>query len=239
MRSGSGRPAVSRAASSASSPIAARGERAPRHLRRQAADGAGQFIAAAVVDGDGQVQSLAMAGEGLELLHERAQARRDPMAHADEPHPYVVAAQAVHLAEDVGAEDAHQPLDLVERALPVLGREGVERQVGDAEVGAGPDDLGHPPGAAGMAGDAVHATGGGPAAVAVHDDPDVKGRDVVLLHMSHLPVRLITHSQRCRQQAACSRVGEIGGLPPFSAGGKGAERRGGRDSRKSPVPRRW
>ena len=107
-------------------------------------------------------------------------------------------------ALDVGAEDPHQALDLGERPLPVLGREGVERQVGDAEVGTGPDDLGHAPRAARVAVETVHAARRGPAAVAVHDDPDVKRRDTAFLHVAHLPVSLITHSQRCRQQDSCA-----------------------------------
>jgi len=52
----------------------------------------------------------------------------------------------------------------------------------DPELGAGLHDPAHAPRTPGMPGDPAQAPGFGPAAVPVHDDPDVKGRDTFLLH---------------------------------------------------------
>ena len=63
-----------------------------------------------------------------------------------------------------------RPADFVRRAAPILGREGVDRQVADAELGAGFE---HPPqvvDAGAVAGQTRQAPGARPTAVAVHDD---------------------------------------------------------------------
>ena len=171
------------------------------HLARERPDRAGQLVAPAVVDGDREVEAAAVAGALLHRLHQPAQAGRHPVAHADEPHPHVVAPQPVHLGEDILAEDLHQPLDLGERPLPVLGREGVEGEVGDAEVGTGLDDLGHPPRAARMARNAAETAGLGPAAVSVHDDPDMDCRGSPFAHSpSTCPIASICVTRRREQQ---------------------------------------
>ena len=99
MKSGSGRPRVSSAAAIAASRDRLRREAPrPRPRATSAAHRPGQLVAPAVVDGDGEVEAAAVAGARLQRLHQLAQPRRDPVAHADEADPHVVAAQALHLA---------------------------------------------------------------------------------------------------------------------------------------------
>jgi hypothetical protein len=114
--------------------------------------------------------------------HECLERFGQAMAHPDEAHAHVVGAQILGLHQDVAAEDPHQAGDLVGRPPPVLGREGVEREMRHAEVGAGLDDAGHPARARHMSGDAAEAPRGRPPPVAVHDDPDVEGSGRLLAH---------------------------------------------------------
>ncbi len=79
----------------------------------------------------------------------------------------------VHLAAQVVLEQAHQRRDLALRPLPVLDREGVERQHLEAQPGRGLDRLAHGLDAGAVALDARLAALLRPAAVAVHDDRDV------------------------------------------------------------------
>jgi len=67
-------------------------------------------------------------------------------------------------------------VDLRGRPLPVLRGEGVERQIGDAQLLRPLDGAAHRFGPALMPRDARQAPGLRPAAVAVHDDRDVPGR---------------------------------------------------------------
>ena len=79
------------------------------------------------------------------------------------------------LAGEVGDEEAHEGLDLVLGALPVLDGEGVEREVADAGVAAVAEDAADGLAAGAVALGAGEAAGLRPAAVAVHDDGDVAG----------------------------------------------------------------
>jgi len=58
----------------------------------------------------------------------------DARAPADEAHPHALVVQLGRLAVDALGEHRHQPADLLGRARPVLRRERVDRQLGDAEL---------------------------------------------------------------------------------------------------------
>ncbi len=87
----------------------------------------------------------------------------------------MVAQERLALALDRLHEQPHQPLDLLGRALPVLDRERVERQVPDAHLDGGLGDDAHADDALVVAEDAVLPALLRPPPVAVHDDGDVAG----------------------------------------------------------------
>src|SRR5262245_1344873 len=81
--------------------------------------------------------------------------------------------QVARLAIDELAENAHEAIDVARRARPILGREGVKRQVAHPLLGA----LAHNPpdvlGAGAMPGQARQPALLGPAPIAIHDDRDM------------------------------------------------------------------
>ena len=109
----------------------------------------------------------------LEAAHQRLQVGVEPLAAADEAHAHALGDEPRALLLDVAAEEPHQADDLGGGPLPVLGREGEERQVADGEVRAALDDLAHALGPALVTGKPRQSAARGPAAVAVHDDRDV------------------------------------------------------------------
>src|SRR5207244_10979496 len=82
-------------------------------------------------------------------------------------------------AVDCLLDEAHHHGDLVHRPAPVLRRERVERQIVEADLGAGADRRARRLHAFAMTGHARQPAPGRPPAVAVHDDGDV-ARDRVL-----------------------------------------------------------
>src|SRR5690606_9496725 len=76
----------------------------------------------------------------------------------------------------------HQPRDFTRRPLPVVRREGVQREDPDAEIGCGLDDLLDHPGALPVAEDPWLPSGNGPAAVPVHDHADVNALEAAFFH---------------------------------------------------------
>ena len=83
---------------------------------------------------------------------------------------------SVALLDDVVAQELHQRGDLLERPLPVLRREGVQRQRAQADLARGAHHLAHRLGALAVPLDARQAVLLRPAAVAVHDDRHVAGK---------------------------------------------------------------
>ena len=108
----------------------------------------------------------------LELLDDRGpQARATP--HPAHPHAPLV--ELVATTTDDVAVEAHEEADLVGPALPVLGREGVGRQVRHTGLDRPGDDV-EQGGLAGLVAlGARQSALVGPASVAVHDDRDVTG----------------------------------------------------------------
>src|SRR5262245_7887109 len=92
---------------------------------------------------------------------------------ADHAEADVVLEQRAQLEPQVALEQRHQRADLGRRPLPVLDREGVERQDLDAEPRRGFDHVAHRVDAGAVPFDARQVTLSRPASVAVHDDRDV------------------------------------------------------------------
>ena len=84
----------------------------------------------------------------------------------------------LELEPDVALQQHHQRVHFGTRALPVLDRERVERQHVDAEPRRGFDDVADRIDAGAVPFDARQMALRRPAAVAVHDDGDVRGQRV-------------------------------------------------------------
>ena len=150
-------------------------------LGHRAADRAGgvdELGAAAVVDAHGEREDVVVAGHLLgdpQLLDDRLPQPRGATgpAHAD--------AELVHLvapaADDVAVE-AHQEADLVGRAGPVLGGEGVGGDRLHADLDGALDDVEQRVLALLVPLGARQPALLGPAAVAVHHDRDVARHEV-------------------------------------------------------------
>src|SRR5262249_9175509 len=94
----------------------------------------------------------------------------------------VVAVQRRRLAPDRLAEDREEAAHFVLGTIPVLGRECVDRDDPNAEIGGGSQDLADVLGAGAVAGDSVPAAPGRPTTVAIHDDRDVLGNTFGIAH---------------------------------------------------------
>ncbi len=173
-RSGSGTPAVSSSRSNRASSMPLGGELARRDPLRQAAGRPQDLVARAVVDADVDVDAacclrVMVSASAMSRTMSGARPSRLPMT----PQPRAVLVQLLELAAQVVAQQPHQVADLVGRPRPVLGREGEQRQDGNAELARAAHDAAHRVGAAAMAGDARQAARLRPPAVAIHDDGDV------------------------------------------------------------------
>ena len=115
------------------------------------------------------------AVELLELLHPLPQIRRDAVPAAEEAGADALPREVGQLPVDRLAEDLHQRGHLVGRPRPVLGRERVDGERGDAEVDRGLDRPPQRPRSLAVARLDRQAVAGRPAAVAVHDDRDGAG----------------------------------------------------------------
>ena len=76
----------------------------------------------------------------------------------------------VNFDAQIFPQHAHQGLNFIARAFPVLCRESVERQRSESQSRAGIDGGAHGLDSGAMAGDARLSALGGPAAVAIHYD---------------------------------------------------------------------
>ena len=103
---------------------------------------------------------------------------RELLLSADDAKPDVVLEQRVQLEAQIPLEQRHQRRDFRLRPLPVLEREGVQRQDVDAEPSRRFNRFADRSDAGPMAFDARQVAARGPAAVAVHDDRDV-GRELL------------------------------------------------------------
>jgi hypothetical protein len=88
--------------------------------------------------------------------------------------PDVVCEQRVELGAQVALQQPHQRSDFSGRALPVLHRKRIKRKNVDSEPGGGFDSVPHGVDAGAVALDARQVALRRPAAIAVHDDRDVR-----------------------------------------------------------------
>ena len=137
--------------------------------------GVGDFGARAVVEGEDEGVFLVVGGGGdgggeLFLHGGRERARAADGAEGD-----FVFLEGFELALEEVVEEAHEAADLALRAVPVFGGEGIEGEVFYAGLESGGDCGAHGLGAAAVPLEAREAAPFCPAAVAVHDDGDVRG----------------------------------------------------------------
>ena len=96
-----------------------------------------------------------------------------------------IAVLIVKALDEVLGEQLHDGTHLFQRALPVLGGEGVDGQHVKAKADAGGHGLAQRVDAGDVPTGTVQATGLRPAAVPVHDDRDVSGCEFRFAHISH------------------------------------------------------
>src|SRR5581483_6783556 len=96
-----------------------------------------------------------------------------PAAGEADPHPPLVELRSA--PQENALVEVREEADLVERPAPVLGREGVDREVADAELQGALDGLEERLLAGLVALGALEPAPAGPAAVAVHDHRHVAG----------------------------------------------------------------
>src|SRR5947209_7866839 len=101
----------------------------------EAAGGVEDLGPATVVEGDEQRDATVALGQRLGPAHLLDEPLRDPLAAADEAHPNPLLMELGRLACDPSREHVHQALYLFGRARPVLGRERVDGQLLDAQLG--------------------------------------------------------------------------------------------------------
>jgi hypothetical protein len=129
--------------------------------------------APAVVEADVENQPVVGGGADLGLGQPLTYLRRQGTAVTRKKQARAPLAQGRHLAHQGLGQQVHQAGNLVGRTLPVLGREGKDRQDTHATVQA---QVQHPTqrfDTLAVAGQSRQETLPGPAPVAVHDDGDV------------------------------------------------------------------
>ena len=188
MRSGSGRPAVSRRSAKSSGPIDRASRRPSRTSMRQTTRRLDDFLPPAVVESHRQREPAIVGGQRFGLDDERDNIGLEIVAFADDPDPDPVGVEFGEIVANEALEEAHQHRHLVRRTAPVLRREAIDRQELHAALDRRADDPAHRLDAAPMTLEARQAARLSPAAVAVHDDGDVgrrpsrTGSGAVMMH---------------------------------------------------------
>src|SRR5439155_3913799 len=113
--------------------------------------------------------------EALGVAEDVAAVLRKEVDAADGPELDVVLLQLLALLEQHLLENPHEPAHLARRALPVLEREGVEREDLDLELDAPLDHLPDRAAARLMSHEAREAAPLRPSTIPIHDDRDVRG----------------------------------------------------------------
>ncbi len=147
--------------------------------RRGARDG----ISRGVVDGDAEVKAATGSRGSLGLLDRLQNRCGKAIATADHFEASALLAEAIGFKAEEGAQKPEDALDFGGWTTPVVGGEGVESEAADADVGCVLDDATSSGQAGAMTGKTGQAATGRPAAVAVHDDGDVKSGLKISLHM--------------------------------------------------------
>ena len=142
-------------------------------LTRERLRSADELILPAVVGRDVEADARVVLHERFCLAHLALQALGHALHAADEADAHIVVVHLLELFEQVLREELHEELDLRTRALPVLCREGVDRQGLDAQIDGSLEDVLERLDARLVARRADEALALRPASIAIHDDGDV------------------------------------------------------------------
>ena len=145
-------------------------------LRGQTPRRRDDLLARTVVEGDDQGEADIGARERLRLVEQDADVGGETDALADDPHAHPGGVQLGEVVADEPLQEPHEHRHLVRRPAPVLGREAVDGQEAHVMVDRRPHGAAQRLDAAPVAFETGQSTRLGPAAVAVHDDADVRGR---------------------------------------------------------------
>ena len=136
--------------------------------------GADDFLAAAIIEGDHQGQPGIAARQVLGLIEQDRDVAGQSTPLADDADPDVVGVQLGKIMTDEALQKPHQVRDFLGWAPPILGGKAVDRQVADAEIAGGAHGATDRFDAAAMALEPRQSALGRPAAIAVHDDGDMR-----------------------------------------------------------------
>ena len=122
--------------------------------------------------------------KGVDRLQDRC---RKAIATADHFEASALLAEAIGFKAEEGAQKPEDALDFSGWTTPVVGGEGVEGEAANADIRRMFDDATSRSQAGAMTRDTGQTATGRPAAIAVHDDGDVKSGLKIRLHMNSLP----------------------------------------------------
>src|SRR3989338_9212402 len=146
---------------------------AGQHPAREFGRGLGNVPTSAVIGGNRQRQRGVVPSQVLRLTDARADFRSEALDVADYPKAHIVLMQLPRLAIERREEQVHQQPHLLLRATPVLARKRKQREMANAVIATGLDQIAHPLHTLAVAGDTRQSAPACPAAVAIHDDGDV------------------------------------------------------------------
>ena len=95
----------------------------------QTLGGAAHLIAAAIIQGNRQMQLVIFSGHQFKIVHHLDQGRLKAHAIPDETHPHPCLDQGLGFTGQIPPEQAHEARNFCLGALPVFGRKGENRQV--------------------------------------------------------------------------------------------------------------
>ena len=155
-------------------------------LQRELASGLRQIPTTAVCDGDDEIHARVVARRDLRGLRRGAQTRVQGMQIADEAQANPIRVQLGDLALERIDEQRHQAPHFLHGPPPVLAREREQREHLHARFCTTLDGGPHRLDAGLVARLARQRAAARPAAIAVHDDGDVPGRELSVLGLAGL-----------------------------------------------------
>ena len=94
---------------------------------RQFAGGGGDLFLAAIIEGEGEIEAGILGGAAFGIQDHLLDVAGDAAAMADDAHADIALDQLVHVAAEIGAEQAHQGAHFGLGPLPVLADEKAKR----------------------------------------------------------------------------------------------------------------
>ncbi len=117
--------------------MSAGSELAGFHILGGAPRGARDFVLAAIIEGDGEIEPVIGGGARFGPIDDFENVSLKTFTLADHPHPHAFARQPVEIARDIEAQEIEERVHLFYRTAPVLGREAEHREVAHAEFAGG------------------------------------------------------------------------------------------------------